>query len=99
MAVSLTPSDNQTVPHRLVKRDPELANAKMYDFTFDHDFSPLRRRAKGSNVLIRIDYSDDPGYWSDVVAAAPTKVRRSKRQIEEEVHRDHDGSYKRSALT
>ncbi|KAF6812686.1 glycosyl hydrolase family 18 [Colletotrichum sojae] len=67
MAVSLTPSDNQTVPHRLVKRDPELADAKIYDFTFDYDFSPLRRRAKG----------------------------RSKRQIEEEVHRDHDGSHKK----
>ncbi|KAH9230227.1 glycoside hydrolase family 18 protein [Colletotrichum gloeosporioides 23] len=95
MAVSLSPSSNQTMPHRLVKRRPELDDAQVYDLTFDYDFSPLRRRAGGSNVLIRIDYSDDPGYWSDIVAAAPTKIRRSKRQIEEEVHRHHDGSYKK----
>ncbi|GKT50966.1 mutanase Pc12g07500 [Colletotrichum spaethianum] len=95
MAVSLTPSDNQTLPHRLVKRNPQLADAYVYDFTFDYDFSPLRKRGRGSNVLLRIDYSDDPGYWSDIVAAAPTKLKRSKRQIEEEVHRDHNGSYKK----
>ncbi|KAK1971060.1 hypothetical protein LY78DRAFT_568603 [Colletotrichum sublineola] len=94
MAVSLTPSGNQTLRHHLVKRNPLLADAYVYDFTFDYDFSPLRKRGKGSNVLLRIDYSDDPGYWNEMVVAAPTKVRRSKRQIEEEVHRDHGGSYK-----
>ncbi|KAI8197977.1 Mutanase, partial [Colletotrichum sp. SAR 10_65] len=95
MAVSLTRSDNQTLPHRLVKRNPEVINAHVYDFVFDYDFSPLRKRAQGSNVLLRIDYSDDPGYWSEIVAAAPTKLKRSRREIEEEVHRDHDGSYKK----
>ncbi|KAK2037093.1 hypothetical protein LZ31DRAFT_600779 [Colletotrichum somersetense] len=93
MAVSLQPSQNQSLPDSLVKRE-ELAGVQIFDFTFEYDFSPLRKRASGSNVLLRIDYSDDPGYWSNFVAAAPTKVKRSAEQIEEEVHRDHGGNYK-----
>jgi chitinase len=39
-------------------------------------------------VLLRIDYSDDPGYWSDIVAARPGSKR--KRDIEIETHFDGD---------
>jgi len=65
MAVSLEPSVNQTLPHRLVKRG--LKHPIMYDFVFDYDFTPLQRRDGGSNTLLRIDYSDDPGYWNTIV--------------------------------
>lgn len=92
MAVSLEPSQNQTLPEHLGKK--ELDGAIVYDLTFNYDFSPLRKRSTGSNVLFRIDYSDDPGYWSNIVAAAPTKSKRSKREIEQEVHNNHNGSYK-----
>jgi chitinase len=93
MAVSLAPSRNQTLPHRLVKRTP---GATVYDFTFDFDFTLLQKRGD-SNVLLRIDYSDDPGYWSTIVAAAPSSTRRkrSAADIHREVKRDHGGSYKR----
>ncbi|KAK2051177.1 hypothetical protein LY76DRAFT_418015 [Colletotrichum caudatum] len=92
MAVSLEPSQNQTLPRHLVKR--ELDGAMIHDLTFDYDFSPLRKRARESNVLLRIDYSDDPGYWSEIIAAAPTKVKRSRQDIDKEVHTNHNGSYK-----
>jgi chitinase len=65
MAVSLEPAANQTLPHRLVKRG--LKNPVVHDFTFDYDFTPLQRRQSESNVLLRIDYSDDPGYWNNIV--------------------------------
>jgi chitinase len=44
-----------------------LQSAPLYDFTIDYDFSPIEKRADASNVLLRIDYSDDPGYWSTIV--------------------------------
>ncbi|KAK4097654.1 glycoside hydrolase family 18 protein [Parathielavia hyrcaniae] len=91
MAVSLVPSTNQTLPPHLTARRP---GTQVYDFTFDFDFSRLQKRE--SNVLLRIDYSDDPGYWSTIVAAAPSKRRkRSLDEIHSEVKRDHGGSYKR----
>jgi chitinase len=65
MAISLEPAANQTLPHRLVKRG--LRNPVVHDFTFDYDFTPLQRRQSESNVLLRIDYSDDPGYWNNIV--------------------------------
>ncbi|KAK1639955.1 glycosyl hydrolases family 18-domain-containing protein [Colletotrichum phormii] len=91
MAVSLEPSHNQSLPRRLEKRADELAD---FDLTFDYDFPhPPKKRAGGSKVLLRIDYSDDPGYWSHIVAAAPTKVKRSRREMEEEVQGTHGGNY------
>lgn len=64
MAVSLMPSKNQDLPSQFDKRG--LENPVVYDFTFDYDFTPLQRRAD-SNVLFRVDYSDDPGYWDTIV--------------------------------
>jgi chitinase len=95
MAVSLERSENQTMPSLPSHGDGNGAPGQVYDFTFDFDFSPLQRRAK-SNVLLRIDYSDDPHYWDTIVAAAPTRKRkRSLSDIRAEVKRDHGGSYKR----
>ncbi|KAF2733512.1 hypothetical protein EJ04DRAFT_468282 [Polyplosphaeria fusca] len=80
VAVSLTESSNHThLYHRLAKRG--LQDHPIYDFTFDYDFSPLERRDQ-SNVLVRIDYSDDPGYWSHIVSAPHDKA---KRDLEVEV--------------
>jgi chitinase len=68
MAVSLEPSESQDMPTHLRKRG--LKNPVVYDFTFDYDFTPLQRRAD-SKVLLRIDYSDDPGYWNNIVGEYP----------------------------
>ncbi|KAG4436704.1 hypothetical protein IFR05_007818 [Cadophora sp. M221] len=91
MAVSLEPSVNHTtLPHRLVKRLG--SKRKIFDFTFDYDFTAVNKRA-ASSVLLRIDYSDDPGYW-DKVVAPPGDPKLRRRQLQE-VHEQHGGSYKR----
>lgn len=64
MAVGLEPAANQTLPSHLDEYG--LKNPVVYDLTFDYDFTPLQRRGD-SNVLLRIDYSNDPGYWSQIV--------------------------------
>lgn len=65
MAVSLHPSRNHTKPpKRLEKRSG--VDWTIYDFTFDFDFSAVNKRGQ-SNVLMRIDYSDDVGYWDKIV--------------------------------
>jgi len=71
VAVSLEPSlDHHHLKKHLVKRG--LGSALVYDFTFDYDFSVFEKRADPSKVLLRIDYSDDPGYWSEIVCMSPT---------------------------
>ncbi|KAH9211348.1 glycosyl hydrolases family 18-domain-containing protein, partial [Leptodontidium sp. 2 PMI_412] len=89
MAVSLERSKNFTrLPHHLEKRSG--VDPRIYDFTFDYDFTAVNKRAS-TNVLMRIDYSDDAGYWASVVAAPRPETRK---RDEEEVHRDHGGDYK-----
>jgi chitinase len=81
VAVSLRESTNHThLHHRLEKRG--LRHAPVYDFTFDYDFLPIEKRAD-SKVLVRIDYSDDPGYWSTIVSAHHDS---KKRDLEVETH-------------
>jgi len=67
MAVSVEPVyDELPPPHiniRNVRRG--VKNPPVYKLTFDYDFSILQKR--DSKALIRIDYSDNPGYWSAVV--------------------------------
>jgi chitinase len=87
VAVSMTESVNHThLHHRLEKRG--LRNAPVYDFTFDYDFSPIKKRGQ-SNVLVRIDYSDDPGYWGVIVSATHDKEKRDL-----EVETQFGGEYK-----
>ncbi|KAF5852879.1 hypothetical protein GGP41_008338 [Bipolaris sorokiniana] len=76
VAVSMTPSTDHSHLHKhLVKRGLEAA--RVFDFTFDYDYSPIEKRADKSNVLLRIDYSDDPGYWDTIVAAKHDSRKRS----------------------
>lgn len=48
-----------------------LGHATVFDLTFDYDFAQFQKRAD-SNVLLRIDYSDDPGYWQSIVGTPPS---------------------------
>jgi chitinase len=65
VAVGLEPSKDQSLPGHLRRRG--LEGATVYDFTFDYDFAQFEKRGDKTNVLLRIDYSDDPGYWDQVV--------------------------------
>ena len=87
IAVDLIRSTNHSHLHpHLAKRG--LQDHPIYDFTFDYDFSPLQKRGQ-SNVRVRIDYSDDPGYWKSIVAGHHNKEKRDA-----EVERDFDGNHK-----
>lgn len=66
MVVSLARSQNYSIilPRHLEGR--RGIDRRVYDLTFDYDFTAVNKRAS-TNVLMRIDYSDDPGYWEKVV--------------------------------
>lgn len=102
MAVSMESAEDQTVPkhvyHKLVKRGANLrARPHVYSFTFDYDFSVLHGRADNT-VQIRIDYSEDPGYWAAIVDNDPKNTNPvRKREVAREVDRRHGGSWKRYA--
>jgi len=81
--------DHSHLHKRLFKRG--LADAPVWDFTFDYDFSRIQKRGS-SDVLLRIDYSDDPGYWASIVAAKASSSR--KRAVDLEVEEIYDGDHK-----
>ncbi|KAK3338506.1 hypothetical protein B0H65DRAFT_446351 [Neurospora tetraspora] len=64
--------------------------------------NPIVKRGD-ERVKIRIDYSTDPGYWAEIVAAQPGIYKRRiksrsdfevvKREMQEEVDRNHEGSW------
>ena len=92
VAVSLEPSKNQTITPDIemkLRRRGTIA-PRIYDFTFDYDFSPIHGRDK-SDVLVRIDYASEPGYWASIVNKAGEK-KRSLDDLHMEVKRDHGGS-------
>ncbi|SPO07096.1 related to chitinase [Cephalotrichum gorgonifer] len=76
-------------PHQIVPRGFESLRHKpvVYDLTFDYDFSRVPRDL--GNTQLRIDYSNEPGYWDTVVAAAASE-RKTKRSLE-----DVGGNHKR----
>jgi chitinase len=79
VAWNLEPSTNHDhIRHHLEKRG--LSDNAVFDLTFDYDFSHFEKRDQ-SNVLLRIDYSDDPGYWQSIVKDPPGK-KNDKRQVE-----------------
>ncbi|KAH0491929.1 hypothetical protein TgHK011_003330 [Trichoderma gracile] len=101
MAVSMESAEDQTLPphvyHKLVKRGANLkARPRIYSFTFDYDFSVLHGRADNS-VQVRVDYSEDPGYWAAVVDNDPNNTPSRKRDMARQVHENHGGSWKRYA--
>ncbi|KAI1119842.1 hypothetical protein F5Y10DRAFT_283740 [Nemania abortiva] len=92
VAVSMSESIDHTLPkemaHRLVKRG--LLKPRVYDLTFDYDFSVLQGLAD-NDVDIRIDFSTDPYYWSNVVDSPAMK----KRDVELRVRHEYGGNWKR----
>ncbi len=75
MAVSLEPIDGEPPPPHINIRNIRrgVKNPAVYKLTFDYDFSVLQKRA--SNVLLRIDYSDNPGYWAEIVGKRENPLR------------------------
>ncbi|KAJ8123757.1 hypothetical protein ONZ43_g362 [Nemania bipapillata] len=78
VAVDMTKSKNQILPRSLTRRLSH--NPVVYDLTFDYDFSRVPRDM--GDTQMRIDFSNEVGYWDEVVAAAVTK-RKSKRSLDD----------------
>ncbi|SCO15302.1 related to chitinase [Fusarium fujikuroi] len=61
-AISLTASKNQSIPHAFSHHQ---RFSQIFDFTFDFNFKLMRRDS--NNTSIRMDYSNAPGYWNQLV--------------------------------
>ncbi|KAI0108999.1 carbohydrate-binding module family 18 [Nemania sp. FL0031] len=83
VAVEMKQSKNQVLPRSLTRRLSH--NPVVYDLTFDYDFSRVPRDM--GDTQMRIDFSNEVGYWDEVVAAAASK-RKTKRSLEE-FHGNH----------
>lgn len=88
MGVSLEAIENESPPsHIKIRGLSPRSKATVHELMFDFDFSPLQKR--NINVLFRINYSDDPGYWSEIVAAPAGQQKRDKHdEVKREYARD-----------
>ncbi|KAI0865410.1 hypothetical protein F4860DRAFT_307737 [Xylaria cubensis] len=86
VAKDMKPSENQTVPAHVAKRS-KIANPLVFDLTFDYDFTRVPRDL--GDTQIRIDYSNEEGYWNEIVNKAGEK-RKAKRSLE-----DFGGNHRR----
>jgi len=76
VAKSMTPSKNQVLPRGV---EPREDTPVVYDLTFDYDFRRVPRDF--GNTQLRIDFSNQQGYWDEVVAAAASTKKRRKRSM------------------
>ena len=81
VAKSLEVSANQTLPRHLARRDNLGPASVVYDLTFDYDFRRVPRDF--GDTQFRLDYSNQEGYWDNVVAKAhdAKKVKRTLRDV------------------
>ena len=79
VAVQLKASQNQNLPEHLSKRDLP-SSATVYDLKFDYDFARVPRDL--GNTQMRIDFSNEDGYWDKVVnKPASHKRKRSLKEF------------------
>ncbi|KAF2416681.1 hypothetical protein EJ08DRAFT_666620 [Tothia fuscella] len=89
VARSMVPSENQTLPLHLRKRSfTELP--VVYDLQFDYEWSRVPQEY--GETQLRVDFSNEEGYWDNIVAAAADKSRKKmkKRSLD-----DVGGNHKR----
>ncbi|KAI0971243.1 carbohydrate-binding module family 18 [Xylaria arbuscula] len=79
VAKNMTPAMNQTLPAHVTRRS-RIARPVVYDLKFDYDFTRVPRDL--GDTQIRIDYSNQEGYWNEIVNRAGDK-RRKKRTLKE----------------
>ena len=69
----MTESTNQALPGHLNARDLH-SSATVYDLTFDYDFRRVPRDI--GDTQMRLDFSNEDGYWEKMVDKAATKKRK-----------------------
>ncbi|KAI1180783.1 carbohydrate-binding module family 18 [Nemania sp. FL0916] len=78
VAVDMAPSPHQILPRRLRRSLPHTP--VVYDLTFDYDFTRVPRDV--GDTQVRIDFSNEVGYWDEIVSAAVSK-RKTKRSLDD----------------
>lgn len=84
VAKSFKESDNQRLAGHLNRRD--LAGKPVYDLTFDYDFKRVPRDF--GEPQMRIDFSNQPGYWDSVV---DRPGKSDEERLSKRAKRDVDG--------
>lgn len=105
VAKSLVKSDSQHFPNHLEKRS-YAHKPTIYDLTFDFEWRRVPRDM--GETQMRLDYSNEVGYWDSIVNKAASKKRKRsledaggnhKRWLEEEWRDDmHHGALSASEL-
>ncbi|KAK3390167.1 glycosyl hydrolases family 18 protein-like protein [Podospora didyma] len=88
VAKSFSPAKHQILPRSLAHLETRSSKPIIYDLTFDYNFARVPRDL--GNTQMRIDFSNQPGYWDQVVAAAAKHKKKRKRSLDE-----FGGSHKR----
>lgn len=89
VAKSMMPAEDQTLPSHLshLHRRLEGRSPVVYDLTFDYNWMRVPRDL--GDTQVRVDYSNEDGYWDAIVDKAASK-RKAKRSLA-----DVGGSHKR----
>ncbi|KAF8252102.1 glycosyl hydrolases family 18 protein-like protein [Wilcoxina mikolae CBS 423.85] len=105
VAKSMAPSKEQSLPHHLAKRNFGHKPV-IYDLTFDYEWKRVPRDL--GDTQLRVDFSNEEGYWDNIVEkAAKAKRKRSladaggnhKRWLEDEWRDDsHFGGLNKDDL-
>lgn len=86
VAKEMKVAQSQMLPRDL-NFDPRRPSPIVYDLTFDYNFQRVPRDM--GKTQLRIDYSNQPGYWDEVVAAAVSggdRKKKSKRSMADVGH-------------
>lgn len=73
----MTVSEDQTLPHHLYKRG---LRGTVYDLTFDYDFRRVPRDF--GDTQLRVDFSNEEGYWDSVVDR-PGQSKKKRDDMQE----------------
>lgn len=79
VAKSMVPAKDQTLPKRLEKRNYGFKPV-VYDLTFDFEWMRVPRDL--GDTQMRVDFSNEVGYWDNIVNKA-AKMKHKKRSLDE----------------
>ncbi|KAM7212522.1 putative glycosyl hydrolases family 18 protein [Rhypophila decipiens] len=88
VAKAFSTAKHQILPRSLAHLEGRSNKPVIYDLTFDYNFARVPRDL--GNTQMRIDFSNQPGYWDQVVASAAKKKKKRKRSLD-----DFGGNHKR----
>jgi len=78
VAKGMKVSQNQTIPHHIIRRSGTF-DPTVFDLTFDYDFTRVPRDL--GTTQMRVDYSNQEGYWDAVVDRAGDKRRKRSLNV------------------